>query len=85
MFLTTRHDVTITHNPEGVTGGPTKCEDLLHRYENIVAQKRLNWTPHLRFAEVVGSGGQGVVFRTEWRGADAFTIPVAVKVFSPER
>ncbi len=85
MFLTTRHDVTITHNPEGVNSGPTKCEDLLHRYENIVAQKRLNWTPHLRFAEVVGSGGQGVVFRTEWRGADAFTIPVAVKVFSPER
>jgi serine/threonine protein kinase len=85
MFHTTRHDVTVTLLPEGERAPTTRCEDLLHRYENIVAQKRLNWTPHLRFEEVVGSGGQGVVFRTEWRGADSFTIPVAVKVFSPER
>jgi eukaryotic-like serine/threonine-protein kinase len=85
MFHTTRHDVTITLHPNGESAATTKCEDLLARYENLVAQKRLNWTPHLRFAEVVGSGGQGVVFRTEWRGADSFTIPVAVKVFSPER
>lgn len=85
MFHTTRHDVTITLHPEGQVPATTKCEDLFNRYENIVAQKRLNWTPHLRFAEVIGSGGQGVVFRTEWRGADSFTIPVAVKVFSPER
>jgi serine/threonine protein kinase len=86
MFLTTRHDVTVTLSlPDGEQTEPNRCEELLQRYNDIVEQKRLNWTPHLRFAEVVGSGGQGVVFRTEWRGADAFTIPVAVKVFTPER
>jgi serine/threonine-protein kinase len=33
----------------------------------------------------LGSGGQGVVFLGERRGADHFTLPVAVKVFSPDR
>ena len=30
-------------------------------------------------------GGQGVVFLTERRGADGFTLPIALKIFSPER
>ena len=33
----------------------------------------------------LGSGGQGVVYLTERRGTDSFTLPVALKVFSPER
>jgi serine/threonine-protein kinase len=33
----------------------------------------------------LGSGGQGVVYLTEVRGADSFTVPVALKVFAPER
>jgi len=34
---------------------------------------------------ILGAGGQGVVFLSERRGTDRFTLPVAVKVFSPER
>jgi serine/threonine-protein kinase len=33
----------------------------------------------------LGSGGQGRVFLAERIGADGFVLPVAVKVFSPER
>ena len=33
----------------------------------------------------MGSGGQGVVYLTERRGTDNFTLPVALKIFSPER
>ena len=34
---------------------------------------------------VLGSGGQGIVYLSERRGTDSFTLPVALKVFSPER
>ena len=34
---------------------------------------------------MLGSGGQGVVYLTERRGTDNFTLPVALKIFSPER
>ena len=33
----------------------------------------------------MGSGGQGIVFLSSRQGADGFTLPVAMKVFSPER
>ena len=34
---------------------------------------------------MLGKGGQGVVYLSERRGADGFTLPVALKFFSPER
>jgi serine/threonine-protein kinase len=34
---------------------------------------------------LLGVGGQGSVFLSERRGTDEFTLPVALKVFSPER
>ena len=34
---------------------------------------------------MLGRGGQGEVYLTEHRGTDGFTVPVAMKVFSPER
>jgi serine/threonine-protein kinase len=34
---------------------------------------------------VLGSGGQGVVYLSHRRGTDNFTLPVALKIFSPER
>ena len=34
---------------------------------------------------MLGKGGQGVVYLSERRGADNFTLPVALKFFSPER
>ena len=35
--------------------------------------------------DVWGPGGRGVVFLTTRKGTDGFTLPVALKVFSPER
>ena len=59
--------------------------ELVNRYDEIVEGKRHSWTTHLRLLKKLGEGGQGVVYLTERRGADAFTLPVALKVFSPER
>jgi serine/threonine-protein kinase len=58
---------------------------LLKRYERIIQGERLSWTEHLQFGRLLGTGGQGVVFLSERRGCDEFTLPVALKLFSPER
>ncbi|MEN6457344.1 MAG: serine/threonine-protein kinase [Thermoguttaceae bacterium] len=62
------------------------CSDaLLNRYKEVIAEQRLSWTEHHRLTNMLGSGGQGVVYLTERRGTDNFTLPVALKIFSPER
>ncbi len=64
----------------------TRCPDeLLTRYRGILDEQRLSWTQHHRLMNLLGSGGQGVVYLTERRGTDGFTLPVALKIFSPER
>jgi len=62
-----------------------QCQELLSVYESVVKRNRQSWTSHLTLREKLGAGGQGVVFLTERRGADGFTLPVALKIFSPER
>jgi eukaryotic-like serine/threonine-protein kinase len=65
---------------------PARCSDeLLGRYRQIIEEQRLSWTAHHRLLSLLGSGGQGVVYLTERRGTDNFTLPVALKIFSPER
>ena len=58
---------------------------LLDQYQSIIDDQRLSWTEHHRLIRPLGSGGQGIVYLTERRGTDNFTLPVALKVFSPER
>jgi serine/threonine-protein kinase len=80
IFLENR--LTITH------GGHAKvrCPDeLLGRYQALIDGQRMSWTEHLRLQRLLGSGGQGVVYLSQRRGADGFTLPVAMKIFSPER
>ncbi|MGB6042368.1 MAG: serine/threonine-protein kinase [Pirellulales bacterium] len=60
-------------------------QELLDGYDNIVSTQRFSWTEHHRLLRKLGSGGQGVVYLTERRGTDNFTLPVALKIFSPER
>ena len=64
----------------------SRCsEELLERYKTILTDQRVSWTDHNRLTRVLGSGGQGVVYLSERRGTDSFTLPVAIKIFSPER
>jgi len=63
---------------------PRAPSELLNRYQELVGELRLSWTGHLRLFKQLGIGGQGRVYLSERRGADHFTLPVAVKVFSPE-
>ena len=60
-------------------------DELLGRYRTILEEKRLSWTEHHRLIRLLGSGGQGVVYLSERRSTDDFTLPVALKIFSPER
>jgi serine/threonine protein kinase len=64
----------------------SRCpEELLGRYGEIVEGGRLTWTEYHQLTKRLGAGGQGVVFLTTRRGSDGFTLPVAIKIFSPER
>ncbi|MBN2473897.1 MAG: serine/threonine protein kinase [Pirellulales bacterium] len=67
-------------------GEAARCsEELAQRYRTILEEQRFSWTDHHRLIKLLGSGGQGVVYLTERRGTDSFTLPVAMKIFSPER
>lgn len=75
-------------NPTVSFDGNTQIQppaELLIRYEEVLASRNVSWTAHLRMERVLGKGGQGVVFFSNRRGADGFTLPIALKVFSPER
>jgi serine/threonine-protein kinase len=84
MLTTTSEGLNAT-----VTQGHTSKEHqptvLMLRYQDLVTNKRLHWTSHHRLQRLLGAGGQGMVFLSERRGADGFTLPVAIKVFSPDR
>lgn len=75
-------NATVTQGRERTNCG---CEFLMKRYQDILTNKRLHWTSHHRLERMLGSGGQGVVYLSERRGTDGFTLPVAIKVFSPDR
>lgn len=84
MYTTTAHEITPTLTPSG-NREVYRDSELFHRYEQLICEKRHNWTSHHRLLKLLGAGGQGVVFLSERRGIDDFTLPVALKVFSPER
>ena len=65
---------------------PSHCPDeLLERYDSLLTNQRMSWTEHLHLTRRLGAGGQGVVYLSERRGTDNFTLPVALKIFSPAR
>lgn len=84
MLTTTRQNVHPTLALDD--NASKKCpSELLDRYEQLVHAKRSSWTEHYALLRLLGSGGQGLVFLSERKGANGFTIPLAVKIFSPER
>ena len=84
MQSTTRFEPnpTITHH--GSTG-TTSDPELIERYDQLTRSDKVSWTGHHRLMRMLGRGGQGEVYLTEYRGTDGFTVPVAMKIFSPER
>jgi serine/threonine-protein kinase len=84
LFNTAGDDLSPTVTQDGEMT-VNQCAELCELYEQILREKRHSWTTHLRLLTKLGSGGQGVVYLTERRGSDGFTLPVALKVFSPER
>ena len=84
MISTTLLELTNTIT-RGGGAAPFEPNELVGRYEAILNDQRLNWTSHHRLDRLLGAGGQGVVYLTHRRGADGFTLPIALKIFSPER
>jgi serine/threonine-protein kinase len=84
MFTTTFRDGNLTLDPVGAER-PADTDVLAERYRRLVNHQRLSWTEHHRLIRRLGEGGQGVVYLSERRGTDMFTLPVAIKIFSPER
>jgi serine/threonine-protein kinase len=84
MPSTTRFEPnpTITFHGSNVRETDPK---LLERYEDLTRAGKVSWTGHYHLLKLLGRGGQGEVYLTEYRGTDGFTVPVAMKVFSPER
>lgn len=84
MTSTLLFDEALTRSLDGhVVARP--ANELLDRYRSFVEQQRLSWTDHHKLLRLLGQGGQGMVYLSQRRGADGFTLPVALKVFSPER
>ncbi|MDR0706006.1 MAG: protein kinase [Planctomycetaceae bacterium] len=75
---------SVTHSFLGI--GTEGCSDILRdEYYNLLDQQKVHWDEDIHFKEMLGQGGQGVVFLSEQRGTDGFVLPIAIKVFSPER
>ncbi|MFG0267391.1 MAG: hypothetical protein ACF8AM_19915 [Rhodopirellula sp. JB055] len=84
MPATTRYEPvpTITYLGEQ----SSQCDPkLVSRYDELTRRRKMNWTGHYNLRRMLGRGGQGEVYLTEHRGTDGFTVPVAMKIFSPER
>ena len=79
MSTTTFHLGTPTLTCEGqpVSHCP---DDLLERYEAVITGQRMSWTEHLHLTRRLGAGGQGIVYLSERRGTDNFTLPVALRL-----
>lgn len=84
MSTTQFYDATITRTWNGHPA-ERPANELTPRYRAILEQERLSWVEHHRLIRLLGSGGQGVVYLSQRRGTDNFTLPVALKIFSPER
>lgn len=76
----TRENSLDTQHPSS----PTGAAKLLADYRSIIERGQLGWISQRPFLRCLGAGGQGVVYLSERRGADGFSLPVALKLFSPK-
>ncbi|MCA9217700.1 MAG: serine/threonine protein kinase [Planctomycetales bacterium] len=81
---TTLYDLSLTLSHRG-TQRESYANELVDLYDKFIGGERFSWTTHQRLKRLLGEGGQGVVYLSERRGTDDFTLPIAVKIFSPSR
>jgi serine/threonine-protein kinase len=84
MPFTTQYTINATEAVDGSRPRRPPAE-LMRNYGDLLKKGRMAWTAHPSLMRMLGRGGQGVVFLSERRGADEFTVPMALKIFSPER
>jgi eukaryotic-like serine/threonine-protein kinase len=82
MQTTTTYDEERTR---AVLDEPVVQNPLLGRYRELIDNSKVQWMTYHRLERQLGSGGQGIVYLSKRKGADGFNLPVAMKVFSPER
>ena len=82
---TTRYEPNPTISHGGSEKSGSADPKLIASYEKLSRDHKVSWTGHHHMLRMLGRGGQGEVYLTEYRGTDGFTVPVAMKVFSPER
>lgn len=58
--------------------------ELQEQFHNIIASSDVRWTTRYRLIDRLGAGSQGIVFLAERQGAHNVSLPVALKVFSPQ-
>ena len=57
---------------------------LQEQFLSIIASDDVRWTTRYRLIERLGAGSQGIVFLAERLGAHNISLPVALKIFSPQ-
>jgi serine/threonine-protein kinase len=82
---TTTHQNLHATLTQGGNQTQRSSNELVAHYDDILRDGKLHWTTHHVLLRLLGTGGQGVVYLSELRGADEFTVPVALKIFSPAR
>lgn len=85
VATTTQQSVQATRTLNGEVMRRNPPTELMHAYTRLMAKHHVSWTVHPPLIRVLGRGGQGVVFLSMRKGADEFTVPMALKFFSPER
>lgn len=78
-------DLTTVGNSSKKPALPIDLQQLLSHYDDVLRRGRIGWTTERPFLKTLGTGGQGTVLLTERRGAGRFSIPVALKFFSPSQ
>lgn len=58
--------------------------ELQEQFHSIVCSAEVRWTARYRLISRLGAGSQGIVFLAERQGAHNISLPVALKVFSPQ-
>lgn len=66
-------------------GSVTDLDELRAQFNEICQRKSIGWQSARSFLRTLGVGGQGVVYLSERRGSSEFKLPLALKVFSPDR